>query len=71
MGYEVVEQLGWEVPDAIIYPTGGGVGLIGMWKAFDEMQQLGWIGSERPQMVAVQASGCAPIPKAWLRSSLP
>jgi threonine synthase len=65
MGYEVVEQLGWEVPDAIIYPTGGGVGLIGMWKAFDEMQQLGWIGSERPRMVAVQASGCAPIPKAW------
>ena len=65
MGYEVVEQLGWEVPDAIIYPTGGGVGLIGMWKAFDEMQQLGWIGCERPQMVAVQASGCAPIPKAW------
>jgi threonine synthase len=65
MGYEVAEQLGWQLPDAIIYPTGGGVGLIGMWKAFDEMQQLGWIGSERPQMVAVQASGCAPIPKAW------
>jgi threonine synthase len=65
MGYEVAEQLGWQVPDAIIYPTGGGVGLIGMWKAFDEMQQLGWIGSERPQMVAVQAAGCAPIPKAW------
>ena len=53
------------MPQGIIYPTGGGVGLIGMWKAFDEMQQLGWIGSERPQMVAVQASGCAPIPKAW------
>jgi threonine synthase len=65
MGYEVAEQLGWQVPDAIIYPTGGGVGLIGMWKAFDEMQQLGWIGPERPQMVAVQAAGCAPIPKAW------
>jgi threonine synthase len=65
MGYEVAEQLGWRVPDAIIYPTGGGVGLIGMWKAFDEMQQLGWIGPERPQMVAVQAAGCAPIPKAW------
>ncbi len=65
MGYEIAEQLGWELPDAIIYPTGGGVGLIGMWKAFDEMQQLGWIGAERPQMVAVQSSGCAPIPKAW------
>jgi threonine synthase len=65
MGYEVAEQLGWRMPQGIIYPTGGGVGLIGMWKAFDEMQQLGWIGSERPQMVAVQAAGCAPIPKAW------
>ena len=65
MGYEVAEQLGWRLPHGIIYPTGGGVGLIGMWKAFDEMQQLGWIGSERPQMVSVQASGCAPIVKAW------
>src|SRR5438552_1093970 len=65
MGYEVAEQLGWNLPQAIIYPTGGGVGLIGMWKAFNEMEQLGWIGSERPQMVAVQASGCAPIAKAW------
>jgi threonine synthase len=65
MGYEVAEQLGWRLPEGIIYPTGGGVGLIGMWKAFDEMEQLGWIGSERPQMVAVQAAGCAPIPKAW------
>jgi len=65
MGYEVAEQLGWELPDAIIYPTGGGVGLIGMWKAFDEMQELGWIGAKRPKMVAVQSSGCAPIPKAW------
>lgn len=65
MGYEVFEQLGWELPDAIIYPAGGGVGLIGMWKAFDEMQQLGWIGPERPRMVGVQAAGCAPIPKAW------
>ena len=65
MGYEVAEQLGWRLPQGIIYPTGGGVGLIGMWKAFDEMQQLGWIGSERPQMIAVQASGCAPIVKAW------
>ncbi len=65
MGYELAEQLGWKLPDAIFYPTGGGVGLIGMWKAFDEMQTLGWIGAERPKMVAVQASGCAPIPKAW------
>jgi threonine synthase len=65
MGYEVAEQLGWRLPHAIIYPTGGGVGLIGMWKAFDEMQELGWIGSERPQMVSVQAAGCAPIVKAW------
>jgi threonine synthase len=65
MGYEVAEQLGWRLPQGIIYPTGGGVGLIGMWKAFDEMQQLGWIGSERPQMVAVQAAGCAPVAKAW------
>ncbi len=65
MGYEVAEQLGWRVPQGIIYPTGGGVGMIGMWKAFEEMQQLGWIGSERPQMVGVQSSGCAPIVKAW------
>jgi threonine synthase len=65
MGYEVAEQLGWQIPDGIIYPTGGGVGLLGMWKAFDELQELGWIGSERPQMVVVQSTGCAPIPKAW------
>jgi threonine synthase len=65
MGYEVAEQLGWRVPQGIIYPTGGGVGMIGMWKAFDEMEQLGWVGSERPQMVSVQAAGCAPIVKAW------
>lgn len=65
MGYEVAEQLGWTLPDAIIYPTGGGVGMLGMWKAFDEMQQLGWVGSKRPKMIAVQAAGCAPIPKAW------
>jgi threonine synthase len=65
MGYEVAEQLGWRLPQGIIYPTGGGVGLLGMWKAFDEMEELGWIGSERPQMIAVQASGCAPIVKAW------
>jgi threonine synthase len=65
MGYEVAEQLGWRLPQGIIYPTGGGVGMIGMWKAFDEMEQLGWIGSERPKMIAVQSSGCAPIVKAW------
>jgi threonine synthase len=65
MGYEVAEQLGWRLPQGIIYPTGGGVGLIGMWKAFDEMEQLGWIGSERPQMVSVQSTGCAPVVKAW------
>ena len=65
MGYEVAEQLGWKVPQGIIYPTGGGVGLIGMWKAFDEMERLGWIGPERPQMVTVQSAGCAPIVKAW------
>ncbi len=65
MGYEVAEQMGWNLPDAIIYPTGGGVGLIGMWKAFDEMEELGWIkGGERPKMICVQADGCAPIPKA-------
>jgi threonine synthase len=65
MGYEVAEQLGWRMPQGIIYPTGGGVGLIAMWKAFEEMQDLGWIGAERPQMIAVQAAGCAPIAKAW------
>src|SRR5882672_3228837 len=65
MGYEVAEQLGWKLPRGIIYPTGGGVGMIGMWKAFDEMEQLGWIGPARPKMVSVQAAGCAPIVKAW------
>ena len=69
MGYEVAEQLGWRLPQGIIYPTGGGVGMIGMWKAFEEMEQLGWIGSEpglnRPKMITVQAAGCAPIVKAW------
>jgi len=65
MGYEVAEQLGWKMPQGIIYPTGGGVGMIGMWKAFEEMEQLGWIGSERPQMISVQAAGCAPVVKAW------
>ena len=65
MGYEVAEQLGWKIPQGIIYPTGGGVGLLGMWKAFDEMEQLGWIGNDRPKMITVQSSGCAPIVKAW------
>jgi threonine synthase len=65
MGYEVAEQLNWKIPQGIIYPTGGGVGMIGMWKAFDEMEELGWIGSERPKMITVQAAGCAPIVKAW------
>jgi len=65
MGYEVAEQLGWKLPQGIIYPTGGGVGLLGMWKAFDELEQLGFIGPERPNMIGVQSSGCAPIVKAW------
>jgi threonine synthase len=67
MGYEVAEQFGWKLPDAIFYPTGGGVGLIGMWKAFDEMQALGWIGSERPKMIVVQAAGCQPMVRAFER----
>ena len=65
MGLELAAQLGWELPDAIFYPTGGGTGLIGMWKAFDEMERLGWIGAKRPRMYAVQASGCAPIVRAY------
>ena len=65
MGYEIAEQMGWKMPQGIIYPTGGGVGMLGMWKAFDEMQELGWIGPDRPRMVSVQSSGCAPIVKAW------
>jgi threonine synthase len=65
MGYELAEQMGWRLPDVIIYPTGGGTGLIGMWKAFDEMEKLGWIGSGRPRMVSVQSEGCAPIVKAF------
>lgn len=65
MGYEIAEQLGWRLPQGIIYPTGGGVGLLGMWKAFDEMESLGWIGSERPKMITVQSAGCAPVVKAW------
>jgi threonine synthase len=65
MGYEVAEQLDWKLPKGIIYPTGGGVGLLGMWKAFEEMEELGLIGPERPKMISVQAAGCAPIVKAW------
>ena len=66
MGYELVEQSGWQYPDVVFYPTGGGVGLIGMWKAFEEMETLGWVtGRRRPKMVAVQASGCAPVAKAF------
>ena len=65
MGLELADQLGWKVPDVIFYPTGGGTGLIGMWKAFDELGKIGWLGSHRPRMVAVQASGCAPIVRAF------
>jgi threonine synthase len=65
MGFELVEQLGWEYPDAVFYPTGGGVGLIGMWKAFEEMEELGWVKGKRPRMIAVQAAGCAPVAKAF------
>jgi threonine synthase len=65
MGYELVEQLGWEYPDAVFYPTGGGVGLIGMWKAFEEMEELGWVSGKRPRMYALQAAGCAPVAKAY------
>ena len=67
MGYEVAEQLGWNLPDAIFYPAGGGVGLIGMWKAFDEMEALGWISSRRPKMIAVQTEGCQPVVRAFER----
>jgi threonine synthase len=65
MGIELAEQLGWELPDVILYPTGGGTGIIGMWKAFDELEKIGWIGPKRPRMVVVQAAGCAPMVKAW------
>ncbi|MBT4136928.1 MAG: threonine synthase, partial [Candidatus Latescibacteria bacterium] len=65
MGYELAEQFDWELPDVVIYPTGGGTGLIGMWKAFDEMEQMGWIDGKRPRMVSVQAAGCAPIVRAY------
>jgi len=70
MGYELAEQFDWELPDVVIYPTGGGTGLIGMWKAFDEMEQLGWIDGKRPRMVSVQAAGCAPIVRAYESGAL-
>ncbi|MDQ3010588.1 MAG: threonine synthase [Acidobacteriota bacterium] len=65
MGYELAEQFDWELPDVILYPTGGGTGLVGMWKAFDEMEKMGWIGKQRPRMFSVQAAGCAPIVRAF------
>jgi threonine synthase len=65
LGYELAEQMDWTLPDVILYPTGGGTGLIGMWKAFDEMETLGWVGEERPRMFTIQASGCAPIVRAF------
>lgn len=65
MGYELAEQFGWQLPDVIIYPTGGGTGIIGMWKAFDEMQKLGWVQGKKPRLVCVQSEGCAPIVKAF------
>ncbi len=65
MGFELVEQLGWEIPDVILYPCGGGVGLIGMWKAFGELEQVGVLGPRRPRLIAVQSSGCAPLVRAW------
>lgn len=65
LGYELAEQLDWKLPDVIVYPTGGGTGLIGMWKAFDEIETLGWIGDRRPRMISVQAEGCAPIARAF------
>src|SRR5665811_1346560 len=65
MVLELAEQCDWELPDVILYPTGGGTGLIGMWKAFDEMETMGWIGAKRPRMFSVQATGCAPIVRAF------
>jgi threonine synthase len=65
MGFELAEQLGWQLPDVIFYPTGGGTGFIGMWKAFEEMEAIGWIGAKRPRMICVQSAGCAPVVRAW------
>lgn len=70
MGYELAEQMHWDLPDAIFYPTGGGVGLIGMWKAFEEMEQLDWTGARRPKMIAVQAAGCQPVVRAFEQGAL-
>jgi threonine synthase len=69
MGYELAEQFGWELPDVVLYPTGGGTGLVGMWKAFAEMEEMGWIGPRRPRIVSVQAAGCAPIVRAFERGA--
>ena len=66
MGFELAEQCGWELPDVIIYPTGGGTGIVGMWKGFEELEAIGWINKKRPKFISVQSSGCAPIVKAWL-----
>jgi threonine synthase len=65
MGYEIAEQMGWTLPDVILYPTGGGTGIVGMWKAFSEMEAMGWIDGKRPKMFAVQSEGCAPIVRAF------
>ena len=70
MGYELVEQLGWAYPDAVFYPTGGGVGLIGMWKAFEELEELGWVTGKRPKMIAIQAAGCAPVARAYEQNEI-
>ncbi len=70
MGFELAEQLGWKLPDVIIYPTGGGTGIVGMWKGFAELESIGWIGKKRPRFISVQAEGCAPIVKAW-RDGMP
>ncbi|MCH8109468.1 MAG: threonine synthase, partial [Chloroflexi bacterium] len=69
MGYEIAEQMDWTLPDAIIYPTGGGTGIVGMWKAFEEMETMGWIDSKRPKMYCVQSDGCAPIVRAFLEGA--
>ena len=69
MGYELAEQFAWTLPDVIVYPTGGGTGIVGMWKAFAEMEALGWIGSARPRLVSVQSTGCAPIIRAFERGA--
>ena len=65
MGLEIAEQLGWSVPDVILYPTGGGTGIVGIWKALDELERMGLMGSDRPRMVSVQAEGCSPIVNAF------